>query len=238
MAADPYYDNYYDGIGGVPQHMQRERNNNNNIFWGVAIGAALGAYMAYYGLKWPRGIWTWCIWTFLVPACICFAIAVPDWSFKANDPTQEWVSALIMWTGAYLIVMCIIGVICTLIDWNRQHEVNQAARQQAAVQQQEEEYNAAVQAGVDKVRYDHAVARATGQAVAEALRNQRPPESPTGAPQRPTAPPPGPPAPMGSTSPTLWVPTYQGPSRELQRRETSLDGLWMNDHRRIDPDEL
>ena len=96
---------------------------------------------------------------------------------------------------------------------------------------------------VETQRQAHA--QATGQAVVDGLRQayqetQRPPDEPTGpsapAPTPPT--PPTPPAPMGSSTPTLWVPTYQGPQHELQRRETSLDGIWMNDHRRIDPDEL
>ena len=146
------------------------------------------------------------------------------------------------WPGTLLIVLVVVGVIVFLaglfvlwVDWSDQIAERKVQYQQAAVQQQE----AVVQAGVDKVHYDYTLAQVTGEAVAAALlRNQRPPEGPTGAPQRPTAPRPGPPSPMGSSSPTLWVPTYIGPSKALQRRETTVDGIGINDHRGVDPEDL
>jgi len=204
----------------------------------VLIGMAIGAFMGYFGLRFPRGTWAWLLWTFGLPISLFFAIGLPDWSFKRDDITNEWASTLLLWSGGYVIVMCIIGAYFLAKDWNRQHVVNQAARQQMAVIQQQQAYDAHVQACADKARYDFAVAQATGEAVAAAMMRQRPPEGPTGTPQRPTAPKPGPRSPMGSNSPTLWVPTYMGPSKELQRRETSLDGIWINDHRGVDPDSL
>ena len=77
---------------------------------------------------------------------------------------------------------------------------------------------------------------------------QRPPQSPTGPSQRPTAPPPAPrprPAPsspyqspMGSTLPALYVPTYSGPAKPVQRIETTLGGTTIHDHRSVDPEDL
>jgi hypothetical protein len=77
---------------------------------------------------------------------------------------------------------------------------------------------------------------------------QRPPQRPTGPSQRPTAPPPAPrprPAPsspyqspMGSTLPALYVPTYSGPAKPVQRIETTLGGTTIHDHRSVDPEDL
>lgn len=60
------------------------------------------------------------------------------------------------------------------------------------------------------------------------------PQRPTAAPQAP----PPPTGPVGSGSPTLWVPTYSGPAKPVQRRETSLGGISIIDRRGVDPDGL
>jgi hypothetical protein len=182
---------------------------------------ALAAVAIYGWWKSPSQIK---LWLFL----IFFGIPIPTLLATNWSPILA-VTGLLLW-----LVVFFAGLVqvVRLTIWQQQ------ANQQWALQQQAAEEAAAMQDGIRKVRYDHTLAQVTGEAVATALVRQRPPESPTGAPQRPTAPKPTPPAPMGSTTPTLWVPTYQGPRKELQRRETSLEGIWMNDYRGVDPDEL
>jgi len=195
-----------------------------------------------YDFKIPEGFWSWFLITFLgLPGSILLILMnAPEDPDSPWGSPPEWVSALVMVLGGITIITFLWGALALWFDVVRQKRAIDALYDQAAFQQAEDAHTAAVQADINKVRYDHAVVQATGQAVADALRDQRPPEGPTGPSQRPPAPtPPAPPSPMGSTSPTLWVPTFQGPKRrELQRRETSLEGIWMNDYRGVDPDDL
>jgi hypothetical protein len=209
------------------------------------IGGFLGAmafanFIRYWGIQIKPYIFGWMVLLGAIPITWLLIVAMYVNSAPADGGDPEWISGLAMWLGALWILVAIAGVVCIWVDWHGQIMMRQAQYQQALVDQQDAEDMAVIQDGINKVRYDHAVARATGQAVADALRDQRPPEEPTGPSQRPSAPtpPPAPASPMGSNAPTLWVPTFHGPRKELQRRETTLGGIWMNDHRGVDPDDL
>jgi hypothetical protein len=213
---------YYNSSDPITAPASAVQPRVQHLSGGEKLFLAAAAALAIYG--WWKSPAQIKLWLFL----IFFGIPIP----------ALLISNVSLALAAALLVVWLVVFVAGLVQVVRLTIWQQQANYQAALAQQQAEEAAVVQDGIRKVRYDHTLAQVTGEAVATAMMRKRPPESPTGAPQRPTEPKPTPPAPMGSTTPTLWIPTYQGPRKELQRRETSLDGVWMNDYRGVDPDDL
>ena len=271
----------YDPADIYAKHVNAPRNESYDHFpasytnprhHGVAafgIGAAIGAFMGYNNLRFPRG--------FFIRLLLMIAspIAFFGWLFwqeskrpDARMGASAQTIAGIRWGGAFFVIAFIAFIAWILRDWFRQMSVNQAAQVEAATEEQRQQERAQVQALFQQARQQEAAvqhqAQATGKAVVDAMRDavrqeaaQSPsapsrarnnvidapalppaPQSPTGPSQRPSAPPPAPPAPMGTSTSPLWVPTYHGKAKPVQRTETSLSGTVMRDRRSVDPDTL
>jgi hypothetical protein len=208
---------YTDITGNHNPTIDRAWNNP----WGRLLTMAMIAGAIYVWFKSPPVIK---LWFFL----ITFAIPIPAlWLFNVSP-------LLTLALGFVWLYVVIAGVV-----WMGREDKRLRALNEQAIA--EEEYLNAMAQRAAHVADRQAGAQETGQAVVDAMRQayretgQRPPQEPTGPSQRTSA---SQESPMGSTSPTLWVPTYSGPARPVQRREITMGGTVVRDHRRIDPDTL
>lgn len=218
---------------------------------GLLVGAAIGLLVGDRRRGGPPGprlvtpAWVWG-WMFLI------FLGIPIPALLCADPAP--LVALVL-CGVWLYVL--IGGIVKMVRTDRRlRAAYVVAAQQMAYEQQVYEQQA-------HLADQQAQAGMTGQAVVDAMRQayretqQEAPRAPykstrgrhntvvvpraLNAPRGSTGPsqaPSGPPPPMGSNTPTLWVPTYSGAAKPVQRIETSLGGTVMIDRRSVDPDEL
>jgi hypothetical protein len=243
---------------GNNDHPLTERELNNTIAGWLSAGiawAAITDWLRYWQIQVKWYILWWMLLCIGVPVMWFFATPISD----EYDPSSSGLTGR-DWFWLSLEALVIVGgIIVIWCDWHRQVQARKVQYQQFAVQQQQMTQQQAQYAQAAHFADQQRQAKMTGQAVVDAMRvaygeAQGAPTTPSGpsqarrnvidvkalppAPQAPTGPsqrPSGPPPPMGSGTPTLWVPTYQGP---VQRRETTLGGTTINDRRRIDPDDL
>jgi hypothetical protein len=236
-----------DGLGPqrlVPAPRHDLRNAAAVALFGAFIGWFIYRGTAGYSIRTPRLFWPW---------FLTFALGIPllgYWAMAFAGSAPLLIFCFLLWP-----VVFVVGLIACRLDVGRQMfaqaaQVQQAAAQQQAWEQQQQQAAARQQAQMtgqamvdamkQAVRQDAQRASTAPSASSQRRRNvidvpalPPAPQSPTGPSQRTPA---SPPPPMGSSTPTLWVPTFSGPA--VQRRETTLGGTVVTDRRRIDPDEL
>ena len=242
---------------GSNDHPITEHELNRSIAGWLSAGYFI-LYLRHLrinGAKLPSGFWFWIVTTFVM-----FPSAMALWIFLvAGKSESDAVSNVTAWSTVIWFIWLVGGGLAMFRNMDHQVYANQVVYQQQAQFYEQAVRDAerittakatgdAVVDGLRQAYKETQQAPQPPQKPAQASQTRRNvidvpalppgPQSPTGPSQRPTPPPPEPPAPMGTSTPTLWVPTYSGPAKPVQRRETTLGGITISDRRGVDPDDL
>jgi type II secretory pathway pseudopilin PulG len=243
----------YGADGRGPLRLQPQPSHGH-ILEGMIVGAFIGWLVfrgtAGYNIRTPRVQWAWFAALLVLAVVLCYP---PFWPASLTLFLGLWVLAfVVLCAGPILMRRDVVRqMTAQYAQLQASHRQQQAYEQQVAENERQAAAQATGQAVVDGLRQAYQETRQEPQETAGTTVHtdaaQQRPQSPTAASQRalPPAPeakprstPASPPPPPGSGTPKLWVPTYSGRAKPVQRRETTLGGVSVADHRSVDPDTL